>query len=466
MLDVINKYVIGNSVPVVLILAGVFFIVFLGGRPMRTPIKLIKTMINGSGGDKDGKSISPFRSMTMALAGTLGVGNIVGVAGAIALGGFGAVFWMWVTALAAMILKYAEIVLALAGRRQGADGIKRGGAMYYIKACFLRMGLPKVGSVVATFFALLCVVDSLSMGCVVQVNAVSSALGGVFGVPSRACGLVMMILTALIITKGARRISALTEWLVPLMSMGYIVMSVAVMVICRDRLADALSAIFREAFNFKSGAGGVIGFLTADSLRYGSMRGLLSNEAGCGTSPFAHAASDVKEPAVQGVWGIFEVFIDTIVLCTMTAAVIILNYDACCAYSSDGVMMTVRAFSAVLGERAEYFLCAAVFLFAYATVICWAHYGLECVSYITHKLSPAYGSRVSLAYVVVFCACVFVGSVIAPSEVWALADLSIGSMTLINVFVLCLSAFEVRRHTDKVFIRRKNKVSPNRTHLW
>lgn len=446
MLEFTNKYVIGNSVPIVLVLTGIFFLIFLRGKPMSTPKKMLKAMFKRRERGIDGQAVSPFRSMTMALAGTLGVGNIVGVASAIALGGFGAVFWMWISALAAMILKYSEIVLAIAHRKSG-----KGGAIYYIRGIFNRLKLYRTGKIIAAVFGALCILNSLSMGCIVQVNAVSSAMNGVLGVPKWAVGLALSGLTAAVITKGSKKISGLTEWLVPVMSIGYIGMSVAVMVICRDRLPDALSLIFKEAFDLHSVGGGVLGFLAADGIRYGSMRGLLSNEAGCGTAPFAHATSGVTEPAEQGVWGIFEVFADTVLLCTMTAAVIILNYEGCCAFSGDGVMMTVRAFSLVLGDGAAYFLCLAIFLFAYATVICWAQYGAECVTYLASGLSASKRSRIKYAYFFIFCLCAFAGTLIAPSSVWSVADFSIGSMTLINVFVLYLGAVEVKGYTDRVF---------------
>ncbi len=448
MLDFVNKYIIGTSVPILLIAAGVFYLIILKGSPLKSPLKMIKAMLAPNENEKDG--ISPFRSVTMALAGTLGVGNIVGVASAIALGGFGAIFWMWISALVAMILKYAEIVLAVSHRRKRQKDIlekeNHGGAMYYIKDYFELNGKKKLGVILAAVFAVFCVIDSISMGCIVQVNAVSSAFWGVSGIPTWLCGGLLTIMTALVITKGTRGISALTEYLVPLMSLGYIVMSVAVMIVCRDRLPEAVGKIFRDAFSVSSSAGGVLGFLVSDALRFGTMRGLLSNEAGCGTAPFAHAASNTNEPAKQGVWGIFEVFVDTIILCTMTALVIILNYDDACAYASDGIMMTVKAYSAVLGKGAEYFLALAVLLFAYATVICWAQYGRESVSYLfPNKKRP------TSIFMVVFCASVFIGSIIAPSEVWTLADFSIGSMTVMNVLIICLMSVEVRAITKRYF---------------
>ncbi len=439
MLEFVNKYIIGTLTPSVLILAGAFFIIFLRLKPFSRPRRMLSVMLKGES-DEKGKGISPFSSASMALAGTLGVGNIVGVSSAIAMGGFGAVFWMWVSAFFAMILKYAEIILSIRYREEGES--RRGGAMWYIKACFEN----KMGSVIAAVFALLCLVDAFSMGCIVQVNALSGAVNGAFGIPKTVIGVIVALLCALVITKGARGISRITEWLVPLMSLGYVIISVAVMIKCRDRLSWALSGIFSDAFTFRSGVGGIGGFLLSDALRFGTMRGLLSNEAGCGTAPFAHAASRVSEPAKQGVWGIFEVFVDTILLCTMTAIVVMVSYDDVCAYAPDGMLMTLRAYTAVLGEASGYFLAVAVFLFAYATVICWSHYGGECISWLFgNKRLPR------RAFDIAFCLCAFVGATMAPEEIWTLADFSIGSMTLINVFTVCLMSREVRELTERVF---------------
>ena len=440
MFDFVNKWIIGTSLPIVLIFAGVFFLFYLKFKPFTRTKKFIRCMTEPDQSEES-VGISPFRSVTMALAGTLGVGNIVGVASAIAMGGFGAIFWMWISALCAMILKYAEIVLAVAHRPDGK--VNRGGAMWYIKD---GIKSKRLGAIFSGAFAALCVIDALSMGCIVQVNALSGAVNGAFGASKVWVGLLVAIMTALVITKGAKGISKLTEWLVPLMSLGYIVISVAVMIICRDRLAWAFSTIFKEAFALKSGFGGVAGFLMSDGLRYGTMRGLLSNEAGCGTAPFAHAASNTHEPAKQGVWGIFEVFVDTILLCTMTALVVIVSYDEVCSLAPDGMLMTLRAYSVVLGEWSEYFLAVAVFLFAYATVICWSHYGGECVEWLAGERRLPRN-----LFNIAFCVCAFVGAVIAPEEIWTLADFSIGSMTLINVFVVCLMSREVREWTEKVF---------------
>jgi AGCS family alanine or glycine:cation symporter len=356
---------------------------------------------------------------------------------------------MWISALAAMILKYAEITLSVSHRRKRGDE-NHGGAMFYFEDAFESKGKKKFGKAVGWIFAALCAIVSFGIGCMMQVNAVSSSFFGVFSVPEWIIGIILAIMTAVVITKGARGISKLTEWLVPIMSLGYIVMSVAVMVVCRDRLPEAFESIIKGAFTFESSVGGVVGFLFSDAVRYGAMRGLLSNEAGCGTAAFAHAASNATEPAKQGTWGIFEVFVDTIILCTMTALVIILNYDEAVAYSSNGIMMTVKAYSAVLGRSAEYFLCAAILLFAYATVICWAHYGIECATYMFSRKKKAAAS----VYAAAFCVAAFLGAVVAPAAVWSLADFAIGSMTIMNVIIIISMSGKVRSLTGKYFSKR------------
>ena len=443
MLEFVNRWIIGTSLPIVLVISGIFFLFYLKFKPFLTPKKAIIAMVRPDGKEKK-NGISPFRSVTMALAGTLGVGNIVGVASAIAMGGFGSIFWMCVSALCAMILKYAEIVLAVAYRPK--ENECRGGAMWYISRAFEGMGLKRLGIALASVFAFLCVMDSLSMGCIVQVSALSGAVNGAFGIPKVAIGICVAVLTAAVIKKGAKGISGITEILVPLMSLGYVVMSVAVMVKCHDRLLWGLGEIFKGAFSIRSGVSGFLGFLFSDSVRYGTMRGLLSNEAGCGTAPFAHAASSNTTPAKQGVWGIFEVFVDTILLCTMTALVVIVNYDQVCALAPDGMLMTLRAYTLVLGDISGYFLAIAVFLFAYATVICWSHYGRECVDWLFR--GKGLPRRI---FGIGFCLCAFLGAIMAPEEIWTLADFSIGSMTLINIFVVLIMSGEVKRLTDEVF---------------
>ena len=432
----------GGLIPPMLLLVGMFFLFYLKGYPWRTPRRMLVAMRNGGKG-----RASSFRAMMLALAGTLGVGNIVGVANAIAIGGAGAVFWMWISAIFAMILKYAEILLAVSHRRTDKKGGFFGGAVYYIRDCFLAHRHTYLAAAVPVAFALLMVVDALSMGCVIQVRAVGETLEEVVGIPTVYSGVLLVMLTLPLLARGTKGISALTEYLVPIMTAGYIVLSAAVFILRRDALGQALLSILRDAFSAESAVGGVSGFLLSRALRVGTMRGLLSNEGGCGTAPTAHAEADARSPAHQGVWGIFEVFADTIVLCTATALVILVSgVDI----SSGGVMMTVTAYSSVLGGFAEWFFSAAVFCFGYATLLCWGSYGMESVRFLSPK------KRWRALYILTFGLCILFGVREAPEAVWNIADFSIAAMTAINLCVLLCLRREVRKETIR--FAQKGKV--------
>jgi AGCS family alanine or glycine:cation symporter len=437
----LNQWISGVLVPVVLMGSGIGFLCYLRGGPLvhlRTVFRVMtrRETVNG---------ISPFRALTLALAGTLGVGNIVGVASAIAMGGAGAIFWMWVSALVAMILKYAEIVLAVKHRRVDVKGVSYGGAMYYIRDVFDQCRASRIGRMLAAVFALLCVMDALSTGCVIQVNAVAKAFEGVFDLPVWVCGVVLTVVCLFLVGRGVSSLSLLTERLVPLMTGGYLLLSAAVLILRAEAIPQALAGIFRDAFTPQSAVGGAFGFLLNRGVRYGTMRGLLSNEAGCGTAPIAHAASNTKSPVEQGFWGLFEVFVDTILLCTVTALVILVEPQVVEAFAGDGVMMTIAAYAAVLGQGAAWFLAVAVLLFGFATVICWSHYGAECIRYLTRR--PA----AQTVYHIAVCLSVLCGSLLAPDSLWDAADFAIGTMTLINLLVLILARREIQEETEIYF---------------
>ncbi len=438
MLAWINEYVFGVTVPVVLIAAGIFFGFRLGWFHLLRPRAVLEVLTDR----QSGGGVSPFRALSLALAGTLGVGNIVGVSAAIAMGGFGAVFWMWVSAFFAMILKYAEIVLSMRHRRFDDRGRPHGPAMYYIRDCLSHGGRSALGGAVAGLFALLCILNAVTMGSVIQVNAVVGAFEGVFGVPPWIVGGLLALLTALVLRRGTDGMIAWTGRLVPLMTVGYLVLSAAVLILRADRLGDAFLQIFRQAFTGDAAVGGIGGFLLADGVRYGTMRGLISNEAGCGTAPAAHAVSSCPVPAKQGVWGIFEVFADTIVLCTVTALVIMVSWGDVVARSGNYMMMTVTAYSSVLGEIAAYFMSIAVLFFGFATVICWAHYGMESVSYLSVRPLLRRG------FCILYTASVLIGAFASSDAIWQMADFAVGAMTLINVTVLCLMNREVKEETE------------------
>lgn len=441
--DFLNEYVFGVGVPLILIGAGLFFCIRLGFFHFLHPIKVIRALRS----DKDKKGVSSFGAVSLALAGTLGVGNMVGVASAIVLGGFGAIFWMWISALVAMVLKYAEIVLAMRHRRFDSEGRPYGAAMYYI---FDGLGKKWVGRIVACAFAVLCLVNAVSMGGMIQVNAAAGAMSGVFGVEPIIIGAVFAAILVWTIMRGRDGILSVTEKLVPFMTAGFLLLSIAVICIYPSNVLGAFSQIFKNAFSLRSGVGGVLGFFLSNAIRYGTMRGILSNEAGCGTAPAAHSVSNCKIPAKQGAWGIFEVFVDTILLCTLTAITIIVAYENL-NIGDNFMMITVDAYSSLLGDFSGYFIAIAVLLFGLATVLCWGHYGIESVRFLSKK------KYAKFLFVLVYATAILLGSVISPSVIWDGADLSIGAMTVINVIVLIKMNAEVKKETDLYFFDDRKK---------
>ena len=437
----INDF-LGILTPLMLLCAGAFFCFKLRFFHLKHPIKMFKTMTKR----ENAGGVSPIRALTLALAGTLGVGNIVGVASSIALGGYGSVLWMWVSAFVAMILKYAEIVLAMLYRKRDVNGELHGGAYYYIKAFFQSKGLKKVGSVLGGMFAILCLLNTASMGSIVQANAISSAFEGQFGIPLWVTGGAVAVVSLFIIMGNSERISAFTEKIVFVMSVGYVVVSLAALVIHKESVLPAFSKIFEDAFNVRSAGFGVMGFLFARSFRMGCMRGLMSNEAGCGTAPTAHATSNTKSPAKQGLLGIFEVFVDTILLCSLTALVIIVAGEGVLAFADNPMLITLNAYASLLGGWAGIYITVSVLLFGFATIVCWAHYGREALGFLCR--SKVAGK----IFVFVYSGLVFFGAVCSVGFAWELADLAIGLMTVINVVILCLMSGEVKRETEKMMI--------------
>ena len=447
MLEVINRYILGAAVPMLLIIGGIFFCFKLRFFFLKYPKKLMSALC----GRQSGRGTSSFRALTLALAGTLGVGNIVGVSAAIFMGGFGAVFWMWISALCAMVLKYAEIVLAMLHRRRdGESGEFFGGAPYYIKDLFTSRRKSVIGKTLAAVFAILCILNSITMGCMIQSNAASTSVSGVFGVSGWIVGGAVALLCCFVIVVNASWVSGFCEKTVPLMTLGYILISVAVIAMRWEGIPRAFAVIFEDAFSFESSAGGVFGFFLSSKLRAGTMRGLMSNEAGCGTAPTAHASSNTESPAKQGLWGIFEVFVDTILLCTLTALVIILAGDGIFAYSDNPMMMAIKAYSSVLGGFADWFFCAAVFCFGYATLLCWGSYGMESVRFLSPK------KRWRILYILVFGLCILFGVRSAPEAVWNIGDFGIATMTFINLCVLLLLRKEIKAETLN-FVKKEKR---------
>jgi AGCS family alanine or glycine:cation symporter len=435
-MEIINTYLSGTIVPIVLFLYSIYFFIKLRGKPILYPKMIIKSIFQ----KKKGSGTSPIRAVIFALAGTLGVGNIVGVASAIALGGAGAVFWMWISAFLAMILKYCEVVLAVLHRRS-RNGENYGGAMYYMMDFFRSRKKNIAGIIYTSIFTVLCLLNGFTMGSIVQSNAISESFKASFEIPSIATGVILAILCAIVFLFNGKKIFSLCEKLVPFVSILYLGMSFVIIFRSCENLPSVIGEIFSNAFSHTSVGAGAFGFLISKSLRYGTIRGLFSNEAGCGTSPIAHATSNTDSACEQGFLGIIEVFIDTILVCTVTAFVILLNNEVVFKFVDNPMLMVVSAFSNSLGNSASILLSISVFLFAFATIICWGHYGKECVYFISKN------NKLEKIYYCFYILTVFIGTNIALDKVWNLADFAIGVMTLMNLYVLGRMTQKVKEET-------------------
>ena len=415
MLEHINSALSGYILPAVLLICGIY----LGWRlrffyilhPLRT-IRDIRDSAKVGG-------VSPFRALSVALAGTLGVGNITGVATAIACGGAGAVFWMWLCAILVMSVKYAEVYLSQVFRQP--DGT--GGAMYYIRDG-LRSIPHRWSSVIAAGFAVLICANSLLTGTVVQMDAaVSVATGFLPESPPILWGIGFAIPVAYIAAGGLKRVSGMTVKLIPALSAVYVIISAVCIINNRSSLPDAFAKIFEGAFAPAAAGGGIMGFGINSAVRYGVTRGIFSNEAGCGTSPSAHAAANAKSPHHQGCMGIFEVFADTIVLCTVTALVILTSGIT---PTEDGMATALDAFAISCGSVAAAVIGISVVLFAFATVICQSFYGLGAARHLTKSV------KWYRAYIIMIAISAVAGSVISAELMWGFADLIIAVMTVVN----------------------------------
>ena len=402
---------------------------------------------------KEDMAISQFQSMCTALAGTIGTGNIVGVATAIVSGGPGAIFWMWVMALLGMMTSFAENVLGVYYRRKNEKGEWSGGAMYYLTdGLGAKPGCRAVGRVLAVLFACFCILASFGIGNMSQINSIAGNMNAAFHLPYLATGLALMVVTALIVIGGLKRVAAVTEKLVPLMALFYVAGALIIVVMHAGNIPAALAAIFKGAFNLNAAGGGALGYGISQTITWGFKRGAFSNEAGLGSAVMVNSASNVKEPVHQGMWGVFEVFADTIVVCTLTALVILttgvvdLESGAVLAGVQDNALVG-QAFTAAFGSFGPKFIAVSILLFAYSTTLGWSHYGTKAVEYL-------FGTAGSRIYKVVFVGMTVVGATMKLGLAWDLSDTFNGLMMIPNLIgVLALSGTVVDI-TKNYFARR------------
>ena len=400
--------------------------------------KTLGAIKNGRKTEKE-HSISQFQSFCTALAATLGTGNITGVATALIFGGPGAVFWMWVSAFFGMMTNYGENYLGIRYRYKDKKGRWVGGAMVYMER-----GLNS--RFLAVLFAVCCLIASLGMGNMVQGNSMAKGLETAFGIPPFITGSVCMILLAVIVTGGVKRVAALTEKLVPCMAGIYLLGALAVLAANWQAVPKALEMIFTQAFQIRAGVGGAAGYTVRQALRMGVARGIFSNEAGLGSSVMAHVQSDVESPQIQGMWGMLEVFIDTIVGCTVTALVILvsgvyqpelyLDQISRGIEPVDGTTLTGQAFAAVIPWGAQ-FLAAATALFAFATIAGWSYFGEQTAAYLGKE-------KGAMIYRYVYILLTLPGCILVPSLIWDLSDAFNGMMALPNLVALFFLGKQVK----------------------
>ena len=442
---VVNDFVWGVPAMVCIIGVGLLLSVRTGFLQIRKFPFALKTTIGRMFHKKEAAdgAMTPFQAVCTALAGTVGTGNIAGVAGAIAIGGPGAVFWMWCSALLGMCTKYAEVTLAVHYRERSATGEWIGGPMYYIKN-----GLGKRWQWLAILYALFGTLTVFGTGNATQVNTITTAINTAltqFHLVSDAfvptlnliIGIFCAMLVAMVLLGGIKRIGSVSEKLVPFMALFYVVLGIGVVLLNLERLPGVLQSIFEGAFNPAAFTGGIIGSLFV-SMQKGVSRGIFSNEAGLGTGSIAHACADTQKPVTQGMFGIFEVFADTIIICTLTALVILCSGTPVTYGVAAGAELTISGFTTTYGSWSSIFTAVALCCFAFSTIIGWGLYGSRFVQFLFKS------NKVVRPFLVIYSFVSILGATLDLGLLWDIADTFNGLMSIPNLIALLLSGMVVK----------------------
>ncbi|MCD8544322.1 MAG: sodium:alanine symporter family protein [Epsilonproteobacteria bacterium] len=423
----------GAPMLVLLVGTGIYLTVILKGMQFWALPHAMKLIFHK---EEDGAGeISHFAALMTALAATVGIGNIVGVATAITLGGPGAVFWMWMTGLVGMATKYSEAVLAVKYRQHSHHHGFKGGPMYYLT---YGLNMPKLGLAFALFTAL----AAFGIGNMTQANAVATILETQMSVPTWVTGVVLLTLTAVVILGGIKSIGRFTSFLVPFMILVYVAVSLVILFMNLDKLPHALSLIFYHAFNPIAAGGGFVGATMAAAIRYGVARGVFSNESGLGSAPIAAAAAKTSDPVRQALVSMTQTFIDTLVVCSMTALIILIS-----PFWQEGVspgLLTMKSFELYLGSFGTIVVVVSTVLFAYSTILGWSYYGEKAFEYLL-------GERFIRLYRVLFIAGVMVGSMMKLEFVWNFSDLMNGMMAIPNLIALLLLSKVIASESKRYF---------------
>ena len=433
LLNKINDFVWGLPLIILLLGTGIYYTFLLKGLQFRKLghslyLAFIKRKEEGNGGEGD---ISHFQALMTALAGTVGTGNIAGVAGAISVGGPGALFWMWMTGFFGMATKYSEAVLAVKYRKVDENGNMIGGPMYY-----LQEGLNS--KFLGVLFAIFAVIASFGIGNTVQVSEVASAMKTSFNVDQRITGLILLVLTGSVILGGIQRIGRFTSAIVPTMIIFYVVSSLIIIFMHYDKVIPAFILIFKSAFVPQAAIGGTFGALLSKTIQKGVSRGIFSNESGLGSSPIAAAAAKTNDPVSQALVSMTQTFIDTIIVCTMTGLIIVMSG----ATEGTGAVLTEKAFSILLpGELGGIIVTVSLIFFAYSTILGWAYYGEKALEYLA-------GEKSIMVYRIVFTLAIYLGIVFSKG-VWVFSDIANGLMALPNLIGLLFLAKVVKSETNR-----------------
>jgi alanine or glycine:cation symporter, AGCS family len=425
-LNTLGDWVWGPLTLVLLVGTGVFYTIRLGGLQFRLLPRALKLAFSRRESPQATGDISPFQALMTALAGTIGTGNIAGVATAVVLGGPGAVFWMWATALVGMATKYAEAYLAVYFRVRDSQGRMSGGPMYYLER---GLGLKSL----AIAFSVCGMLAALGTGCSVQSNSVAQAVHNAFGVPGWITGLVMTVCTGLVLIGGIKRIARVTAVIVPTMALIYLGGGLLIIASHTELVWPAIAQIMSDAFTGQAAAGGAVGVV----IRYGVARGVFSNEAGIGSAPIAAAAARTNEPQEQALVSMIGTFLDTIVVCSVTGIVLVMANQY--AGGVSGAALTSNSFEALLPGFGNLVVTIGLIFFAYSTILGWSYYGEKCTAYL-------FGERAATPYRFVFTGFVMLGTMVSLDLVWAASDVFNGLMAFPNLIgLLLLSSIVVQK---------------------
>ena len=433
--DAINSFVWGPIMLALLVGTGILISV-KSGFPQITRIGIILKNTIGKLFSKEIRKknesgISQYQAISTALASTVGTGNISGVATAIVAGGPGAIFWMWISALFGIMTKFAEVTLSVKFREKNEKNEYVGGPMYYIEN-----GLGHKWRWLGIIFAFFAAIASLGTGNMTQSNSISLALNQTLHISPTITGIALCIIAAVVVFGGITRIASVTERLVPAMGAFYIILGLVTIGINHDRIGEAFDMIFTAAFNPRAAFGGVLGYTVMGAIRFGIARGVFSNEAGLGSGPIAHAASNTDHPVRQGMWGAFEVIFSTFIICTITALVILTSGLWTNGQGLDGAALSIEAFSGSVGVIGKFGVSIGIVLFALSTLLGWSYYGEKAIEYI-FKSKP-YVGKIEFAYKILYISMCYIGSVGGLKLVWGIADTLNGMMAIPNLIAIVL----------------------------